>query len=48
MLREQSARLTHSIDDPDALVVLLQELAVRFHYGCSVNPRKKNPILISN
>lgn len=43
MVREQSARLSSCINDFAALVELLKELAERFEYGCSMNPRKKKP-----
>jgi hypothetical protein len=43
MLREQSARLACCIDDPAGLVRLLEELAMRFEHGCSLNTRKKHP-----
>jgi Transposase DDE domain len=43
LVREQSARLASSINDFAALVELLKELAERFDYGCSMNPRKKKP-----
>ncbi|MGJ0428983.1 IS4 family transposase [Methylobacter sp.] len=43
MIKEQSARLAHCIDDFDVLVELLEELADRFEQGCSLNARKKKP-----
>jgi hypothetical protein len=43
MIKEPSARLAHCIDDFDALVELLKELADRFEYGCSLNARRKKP-----
>jgi hypothetical protein len=41
MIREQSARLAHCVNDSTALTNLLMELRERFKYGCSLNPRKK-------
>jgi hypothetical protein len=41
MIKEQSAWLAHCIDDFDALVELLNELADRFEYGCSFNSKKE-------
>ena len=43
IIREQSARLAQCINDFDQLVLLLEELAERFEYGCSLNRRKNKP-----
>lgn len=43
MIREQSARLSACINNLTALIQFLEELAERFAYGCSMNPRKKKP-----
>ena len=43
MIREQSARLAVCMNDFDQLVSLLEELAERFEYGCSLNRRKNKP-----
>jgi len=43
LLREQAPRLAACVRDPSALVALLAEFSERFHYGCLLNTRKKNP-----
>lgn len=43
MIREQSARLAMCMNDFYLLVPLLEELAERFEYGCSLNRRKNKP-----
>jgi hypothetical protein len=43
MLKGQAERLAHSLGDRDALIALLEELAERFQYGCTLNRRKKKP-----
>jgi hypothetical protein len=43
LLREQSPRLAACLDNREALLELLNEFTERFEYGCSLNPRKKQP-----
>ncbi|NOR81303.1 MAG: hypothetical protein GQ529_10820 [Methyloprofundus sp.] len=43
MIREQSARLAVCMNDFYQLISLLEELAERFEYGCSLNRRKNKP-----
>ena len=43
MIKEQTERLANCLNDVNALMAFLKELAERFNYSCSLNSRKKKP-----
>jgi hypothetical protein len=43
MIKEQTERLANCLNDVNALMAFLKELAERFNYSCSLNARKKKP-----